>query len=644
MNKEFSQDALRNILTILLPSIFVFYLFDLPISIAFGVGIIIAALTDIPGNISDKRLTALICIPSFFIAGICASTGVVYAPWLIIFILAIFGFICNYALVLGPRIGAIGNLTLIIISFTLGLKPDNVLLYTIALTFGCITFFTVSLLQVYLSPHRSLKHAMDDGFENMAKLIRLKIKCYDENLPLDQVYKELSLFHIKISEQLEIVRSLLLRENNTKKQIEQTLWINKIYLLIDLYELLMANDYDYETIRQTLEHKKVLSEIRTILELLANEASQLSSNTGIDKSRTNSQEIIRNVQELKKSMINSDEDTYTILHSIVQHIEHINTIIKKVKTSQWNTDSTRISETKYKNFVSSQLSIATLKKQFNSKSPIFMYSLRMSILLTVAATIGYFLSEYKYSSWIILTIILVARPSYQITQIRNFQRIVGSIIGLIASIIILYFIPDTISLLVIAAVSLYLFYLFNKPNYLVCVIFITITIIIGLNIYQGNIFDLLGSRIVFTLLGSLFAILGCIFIPINHLKTVEKMSQVLISNYKDYLGKVNESITSNTIDFYQLRLVRKHAQTSLAQFYDAIDQFTKDPLNKQADQHLINQIETAAYRINALLIGLSVSIAKSTTTENKKKMSEQINKINVLIEELNRKAYKIILH
>lgn len=122
------------------------------------------------------------------------------------------------------------------------------------------------------------------------------------------------------------------------------------------------------------------------------------------------------------------------------------------------------------------------------------------------------------------------------------------------------------------------------------------------------------------------------------------MSQVLISNYKDYLGKVNESITSNTIDFYQLRLVRKHAQTSLAQFYDAIDQFTKDPLNKQADQHLINQIETAAYRINALLIGLSVSIAKSTTTENKKKMSEQINKINVLIEELNRKAYKIILH
>lgn len=642
--RESSKDALRNILTIIVPSVIIFYWFDLHIAIGFGVGIILAALTDLPGNLKDKKLTALITIPSFFITALVTSYSVIHLPWLVILLLLVFGFICNFSLVLGPRIGVVGNLTLIVISFTIGLKPHDVIPFTLALTAGTITFFGVSMLQVIFFPKRSLKYAMDDGFENMANLIRLKVNCYNEHLPLEQVYKELSLFHIKVSEQLEIVRSLLLREKNIGQSTPQKheVWINKIYRLIDMYELLMANDYDYETIRLKLNDTNALPLIRKILIQFAHETAKISSNKGISKSRLNNVILDEDIKALKIIIKSVEKEEAKILFSILEHIQHIKSILTSITSTEELKDPTWISHNNYKSFISSQISWKTITDNLSKGSPIFMYSLRMAILLAVAALIGYIFPGYKYASWMILTIILVARPSYIITQKRNYQRIVGSIIGLILSIIILYFIKDIPTLLVVAAITLYLFYLFNKPNYLICVIFITTAIIISLNIQEGNIFNLLGSRFVFTLLGSLFAILGCLIIPINHLKTVESVSQNLISNYKKYLTKIKESTETTVVDFYQLRLVRKNAQTSLAQFYDAIDQYIKDPRNKKTDFNIISNYETIAYRINALLIGLSVSIAKSSSSDNHTQMAMKIAKIDLLIDELDDIAHTII--
>lgn len=643
-NKESSREALRNILTICIPSIVVYYCFSLNIAIAFAVGIILSALTDIPGNFNDKKLTAYLTIPTFFIAGLCASMSLIHLHWLIVVLLAFFGFICNFVLVLGPRIGVIGNLTLIVISFTLGLKPTDAWTFTLALTAGSLTFFIISIIQTWLSPNRSLKYAMDDGFENMANLIRLKVNCYDEKLPLDNVYKALSLIHIKVSEQLEIVRSLLLREKNIENEnsSKHAVWISKIYKLIDLYELLMANDYDYETIRTQLHHTNTLPIIRATLLELAAQIAQISSNKGISKKALKNSTIHANIKKLKDIQQSSDKETAGILLSILEHIAQVQNIIDTIQTAALMEDASWISNSNYKSFVSSQMSFDTLKKNFTTGSPIFMYSMRMSILLTVAAFIGYLLPEYRYASWIILTIILVARPSYLITQKRNFQRITGSIIGLILSVIILYFVKDIVVLLLITAVSLYAFYLFNKPNYLTCVIFITITIIISLSIHEGNTSTLLGSRFAFTLVGSLFALLGCLIIPINHSKTVDTLSQSLISNYKRYLAKINQSKKAETIDFYQLRLVRKHAQTNLAQFYDAMDQYLKDPRNKRIDNNKVNLSKTLAYRINALLIGLSLSITKSSTLDTYADIDLKINSIDLLIDELNTLANTLL--
>lgn len=635
--KEFSKDALRNILVILLPAILLFYTISLDVAIAFAVGVILSSLTDLPGNRQDKTMTALWCTPLFAITAFSTAFALHYLSWSILLILGLWGLLCTLLIALGPRWGVIGNLTLIVISFTIGLKPQDPLIFALSFSLGTLSFFTVSLLQVYLMPYRSLKYAMKEGFEQMATLLEAKIKCYDEKTPLEQVYRELSLLHIKISEQLESIRSLLLREKSliSSSQRKDLVWLNKIYRLIDLYELLMGIDADYETIREKLKHSEALPIIRHILALLSEEIRDLENVNRHKDFVDNQKQITADVLKLEQIQTEVDRETRTLINPILAHIKHIVTIVQQTQETSIVQDPTWVSAAAYKNFVPAANKWQVMTKHIKAKSPIFIYAVRMAILLTLSGLVGYTLPEFRYASWIILTVILVARPSYANTQKRNYQRIVGSLIGILISLLITLTTHEPMLLLPIAALTLYGFFLFNKPDYLICVIFITIAAILSLHLYEGNIWDLLGSRLAFTLLGAILALVGCFALPVNHRKAMKSLSDTLIDNYQNYYNNLRARLCEHTVDHQELRLVRKHTQTSLAQLYDSLDQFQKDPRYKKQDWSDIISFQTLAYRINALLVGVSVSITKSIEQENDTALLRRLNIIETLIHDLN---------
>lgn len=641
---ESSLDALRNILTILIPSLTIFFFWDGHIAIAFAVGVLLASLTDLPGNKSDKFTTAIYCIPIFFITALATSLSLHFESWTIVLLLGIFGFVYTIIALLGFRINVIGNLGLIVASFTIGLRPSDPFEFSLSLTMGAIFFFMVCLAQVYLFPHRSLRYAVEGGISNMAKLIRLKIDCYDEDVPLNKSYKQLSALHSRVSDQLESVRSILLRDKRLLDDgnAYSKRWLGKLYQLVDLYELLMAVDNDYESIRQTLTGGKTLATIRRSLAILAFETSRLMHSTRDKTFRTiGTEELNRLFAQLDADRMHANEEKAALIYSISKQLTQLSDILQNIHISKIATDDSWIESKNFKDFVAPRSSFQTIIKNLNFKSPIFSYALRMSVLLIAAGLIGFLLPEYRYASWILLTIILVARPSYNVTQKRNYQRIVGSLIGIGVSLLLLVFIENTYILFAIAALCLYLFLLFNKPNYLVCVIFITVTILLGQKLHEGELHDILGSRFAFTLLGSIFAVLGCLAIPINHYRSVEQTTASLFKHFREYISKIQESYDAQNLNHYDLRLLRKFAQASLAQSYDSLEQFAKEPLRGKVFKADIQHLQTLAYRINALLVGLSVNITKLGLTWDYEAMKAKLMHVEELIEESEQLAAKL---
>lgn len=647
LKTESSLDALRNILVVLVPSFFIFFFIDGAIAVAFAVGALLAALTDVPGNKTDKLSTAAYCLPIFFITALSISTVLSHQSWIIVPLLGLFGFIYTIIALLGFRINVVGNLGLIVASFTIGLRPADPISFSLSVTAGAMFFFVVCIIQVYVHPHRSLRYAVDGGLKTMAQLIRLKIACYDELASLPEAYKELSALHTKLSDQLEAIRSILLRDKKLHSEADQEskIWLAKLYQLVDLYELLMAIDNDYEHIRETLKGGNTLKLIRQSLSLLSKETKRLTiSNKKIRLNKfTKRYKLEELLLQLETEEADASPEKWALICSISTQLRHVADILQKIQAKEIYQDITLVESKNYADFVAPKSNIKTILQNLSFKSPIFSYAVRMSALLMAGGLIGYFLPEYRYASWILLTIILVARPSYTNTQKRNYERIVGSVIGIAISLLLLVYIKNAWVLIAIAAFCLYLFLLFNKPNYLVCVIFITITILLGQHIHEGNIQDLLGSRFAFTLLGSIFAVLGCLAIPINHYRSVEQSTNAMLQHFKSYLHKIEESYQTGNLNYYDLRLLRKSTQASLAQSYDSLDQFAKEPLKGKYLKADIAHFQTLAYRINALLVGLSVNMTKLGFTLEPEVMEEKVHYINNIIseaEDLSKKLAK----
>ncbi|HLS94764.1 MAG TPA: FUSC family membrane protein [Sphingobacterium sp.] len=640
--KESSRDGLRNTLAICVPAILLFYAAELNIAVAFAVGTLLSSLTDAPGNRADKTQTALWCTPLFFVASSATVITLHHAMWLMPILLIVFGFACSLLWALGSRMAAVGTLTLIVMSFTIGLKPPAPFLFSASFLAGTIWFFCVSLIQAYLKPYRSLQYAVRDGFGALAVLLRTKARCYDTNVPLPQVYHELSLVHIQVSEQLEAVRSLLLREPSLIAPADATpsQWLSRTYSLIDLYELLMAVDNDYETIREQLADTGALPIIRRAINVLSKEI-QACDDTDHPISKTTQRRLalLSCLQRLDSLQLAAPRHVGTLIAPIANHLKHIQKIIEDIQGNLFHTESAVVPHTHYQHFIPAQPKANALKKQLTLRSPIFIYSLRMALLLGCGGLIGYLLPEYKYASWIILTIVLVARPSYSNTQRRNYQRIVGSVLGIAAGMALAFFIASPWLLLLLSAVGLYGFFLFNRPNYLVSVIFITITIILCLNIYEGNIWDILGSRLVFTLLGAAFAVLGCLAIPVDQRRVVSSLTNTLITDFQRYHRKLQEALDGKAVDDYELRLARKHAQTTLALFYDHAEQLRKDPTHRRQVRLHMNNFQSLAYRVHAHLLGLSVSLTKSAvSTTALDELLQKLSFIGVLLKELHHAA------
>src|SRR5690606_19728959 len=149
--------------------------------------------------------------------------------------------------------------------------------------------------------------------------ICLKVDCYDEDVPLNKTYKQLSALHSRVSDQLESVRSILLRDKYllAEGNAYSKRWLGKLYQLVDLYELLMAVDNDYETIRETLRGGKTLHTIRRSLAILAFETARLMQSNREKTFRSiGTSELNRLFLQLEADQRQSSPEKAALIYSI----------------------------------------------------------------------------------------------------------------------------------------------------------------------------------------------------------------------------------------------------------------------------------------------------------------------------------------
>ncbi|GAM68642.1 efflux (PET) family inner membrane protein yccS [Vibrio sp. JCM 19236] len=117
-----------------------------------------------------------------------------------------------------------------------------------------------------------------------------------------------------------------------------------------------------------------------------------------------------------------------------------------------------------------------MRSAMTIKSQLFRHAVRMSLALTI----GYGIIEVfsiEHGFWILLTTLFVCQPNFSATKQKLFHRIGGTLVGLVAGVLLLNLIPEVEGQLFVIVISSVLFFAFRIQNYAYATTFITILVL-----------------------------------------------------------------------------------------------------------------------------------------------------------------------
>jgi uncharacterized membrane protein YccC len=269
-----------------------------------------------------------------------------------------------------------------------------------------------------------------------------------------------------------------------------------------------------------------------------------------------------------------------------------------------------------------------LVQNFSLDSAMFRHSLRLTIAIVFGYLLGYFL-DIQNTYWILLTIIVIMRPSYGLTKERSKDRIIGTLIGAVVAVGIVLITQNVVVYSLLAFVSLILAFSLLQQNYKSAAALITISIIFVYSLMNPNAFEVIQYRVIDTFIGAVIAVVAnYIILPSWEADNVKKILLNALKMNKKYLLATQELYQDPAIRKLSYNLARKEAFLAISNLNASFQRLTQDPKSKQKEFQLIYEIVT----LNQTMISAIASIGNFIINH---KTTPASTAFNVLIHEIS---------
>ncbi|MBC7567890.1 MAG: FUSC family protein [Pedobacter sp.] len=602
---EYFKDALRNTFCVIFPIGLFFFLGYPQAAIGTGLGALVISLTDLPGNRTAKLKTAVLSVSLFFLTTFLVGLSF-YSQWLTVIVIFLMAFVFAMMSAIGLRESVVGTMCIILAVFVLGLHTGNNLLFSLMVMTGGAWYYAISLIQTAILPFRSTHQAIHECLSATASFLLTKAKFYDPSTDLQECYKETIFQHQQVFEKQELIRNLLLTDRHAMESTNAKgrRLLNIVNSTFSLYEQVTAIHYNYDDLRKRFAGTSVLETVIVLIEFLASDLNKLSvsylqrSKRSITADK-NYAALLQNLQDIAINFEAADRET---LLNIKLNLKQVSEYIHQV-----NNNEDQFSRINFSDFVPVPATFKTLLSHLSLSSPIARFSLRLALLCLSACLISYAFPNAKYSYWVLLTVVVIAKPRFSVSWNRNLQRLTGTFAGIVVGMIMLLLIKNPVILLILSSLFLIGFFTFNRPRYALSVFFITPCALIALSVLQGYSTEILIERSIFTIIGCTIAFAAAYIFPIWESNSIKPaLARLLAGNYQ-YL----ETIVATKVGMGGLqispKLARKLADNSLASFSETIQHLLQEPQIKHINIQMLYEIQVISYRINGMTTALNLS-------------------------------------
>lgn len=614
-------DGLRITLGVLCPSLILAQFGLLQYGMTLSLGALCVSVVDTPGPIVHRRnamliTTALITI-IFIVVGL-TNSNVYFTAVMIVF----FSFIFSMFFLYGTRAASIGTAALLIMVLSIDdLRPWKEVLFSSALLLaGSIWYTLLSYFFYRIRPFRIVQQTLSDSIHEVSLFLRAKAKFYHQNIDYDDNYADLLQLQVLVHEKQDAVREVLFK---TREIVRESTPEGRFLLLVfvdmvDLFEQVMSTYYNYKQLHEQFDSSGILKHYESVIIKIADELDDIAFALKTGGTPRLPTSLIEDVERLRTEITelerNNTEGRYNTLGIIaLKNIEvNIENILSRVKTinSYFNKKekkNLKPREIEIERFVTRQsIDRQLLYENMTFSSSTFRHSLRVAIVMLIGFIVAKSLS-FSHSYWILLTILVISKPGFSLTKQRNYERIIGTVIGAFIGMGILVYIHDKNTLFVILLFCMIGAYSFQRKNYVVSVLFMTPYILVLFDFLGMGSLSIARERIYDTLIGSGIALLASysLFPNWEHEKLKEAMLDTLKANMK-YFEEVILLYVDEVHNLTNYKVARKEVYVATANLASLFQRMFSEPKSKQLMMTELHQFTALNHHLSSYIATLSL--------------------------------------
>lgn len=455
----------------------------------------------------------------------------------------------------------------------------------LALAAGALFYGAISLLLLVRKPWRPLQEELSNGFKHLGQYIHIKSQLFpsDEETQ-DLTRNKLAQKNIQLVQAIKRTHRVLRSYASEigKKSEDLGRYYTQWLILQQLHERAASSHESYDLLSSKTDNIILIEGLGQLLSEISKAVTQYSECLLNNKPYKHPISLQWTVSALSEMMdTHKDDSQYAALSLLLANLtemEHImSEIDKPVVTDIVPSDYEPLSF------------VQRVKSLFDKNNPRFKYALRLSISLVVGYGLMYYFKLDK-GYWILLTSLLVMQQSFFSTRQRFVERVLGTLYGVVLGLLLVQLLPTLAGHIILLLVSYYLFFYYTKHKYGTAVVFVTILVITLFNIQLDQGIEVMGPRMLHTIIGSVLAYLSVRFIlPDWQYRNLSLLlSNALQSNEKYFEAIYSEDIDSET--YSQLRREAHQADNDLTAAWQSI----------KVEPRRAKQFQSQAFRLTYL--------------------------------------------
>ncbi|MNG48872.1 Inner membrane protein YccS [compost metagenome] len=569
-----------------------------PLIVPITLGAIATALTDFDDRLSIRLRNLLyVCILFFAVSSILEFLY----PYKLLFILYLSLSSAAFILMgaLGQRYATISFGTILLSIYTMFGLGEYSEWYQQPSYFvmGALWYGLTSIIFYLLKPTQALQDNLAANFNAIADLLLSKAHLFDPDNTdnIEPLLYQLSLKNSLVVQSLNMTKGSLLTRLKASRANKNTIyWLNLYFLAQDIHEQATSNYLHYEKIHQNFSRTDLIFRIQKNVKLHALSCQKLAQNIlnhqtyqsdpQTDIAIANLEQsiqlwiaenphnlevknlllILRNLKKIQEQFINLSREQNNYRQNYFQHQDNLNLLDDDIHDlpDLW----------------------LKLKQHLTPQSALFRHAVRIAFVFAVGYAIS-LLPFAKHGYWILLTSLFVCQMSYFATKSRLKLRTLGTVLGVVLGIPVLYFVPSIEGQLVLTIIFGVSFFYLRSKKYAMATLMATLMVLLIFNL-KGTGYAIILPRIIDTLLGCFIAWFAVSFIwPDWNFRdisnTIKKSNQATLE-YFDAVVQQYQSGKNNSIDYRKARRSAHNAQIELSSM---ISSLTTEPNPNQALIH-----------------------------------------------------------